>query len=129
MGPPADETGQDHLDPERQQLRRRVHAALQHHDQAKHELAPLLLYLQDEARLLRACEACGEIHPAVLDTHHKDGNPKNNDPSNLQTLCANCHRSNTTRTGTSSAQTGRSALSETRSQPETPAPDHRHPHP
>lgn len=28
----------------------------------------------------------------LLDVDHIDGNPSNNDPSNLQTLCACCHR-------------------------------------
>lgn len=27
----------------------------------------------------------------ILQVDHIDGNPSNNDPSNLQTLCANCH--------------------------------------
>ena len=41
-----------------------------------------------------SCEACGFIpeHTAQLDVDHIDGNSNNNDPSNLQTLCANCHR-------------------------------------
>ena len=40
------------------------------------------------------CEACGFIpeHHGQLDVDHIDGNSKNNDPDNLQTLCANCHR-------------------------------------
>lgn len=40
------------------------------------------------------CEACGFIpeHYSQLDVDHIDGNNNNNDPSNLQTLCANCHR-------------------------------------
>jgi len=40
------------------------------------------------------CEWCKFI-PRVayqLDVDHIDGNHKNNQPSNLQTLCANCHR-------------------------------------
>lgn len=41
-----------------------------------------------------SCEKCGFIpqHSSQLDVDHIDGNKKNNDPSNLQTLCANCHR-------------------------------------
>lgn len=31
-------------------------------------------------------------HPCQLDVDHVDGDKKNNDPSNLMTLCANCHR-------------------------------------
>jgi hypothetical protein len=40
------------------------------------------------------CEFCGFVaeHACQLDVDHKDGNKKNNDISNLQTLCANCHR-------------------------------------
>jgi len=40
------------------------------------------------------CEWCGFV-PRIseqLDVDHKDGNHMNDDPSNLQTLCANCHR-------------------------------------
>jgi 5-methylcytosine-specific restriction endonuclease McrA len=32
-----------------------------------------------------------------LDVDHKDGNRANNDPSNVWTLCANCHRLKTKR--------------------------------
>lgn len=40
------------------------------------------------------CEFCGFTpeHPCQLDVDHIDGNHHNNDPNNLQTLCANCHR-------------------------------------
>jgi hypothetical protein len=40
------------------------------------------------------CERCGFIaeHSCQLDVDHKDGNHKNHELSNLQTLCANCHR-------------------------------------
>lgn len=40
------------------------------------------------------CEECGfiPVHPCQLDVDHRDGNHDNNDPSNFQTLCANCHR-------------------------------------
>jgi len=40
------------------------------------------------------CEICGFIpkHPCQLDVDHIDGDVKNNDPNNLQTICANCHR-------------------------------------
>lgn len=36
-----------------------------------------------------ACEACGLV--VALHVHHCDGNPRNNDPTNLQTLCTHCH--------------------------------------
>ena len=40
------------------------------------------------------CEACGfvALFPIQLDVDHINGDSTNNDPSNLQTLCANCHR-------------------------------------
>lgn len=40
------------------------------------------------------CEKCGFIpeHKCQLDVDHIDENHSNNNPSNLQTLCANCHR-------------------------------------
>lgn len=40
------------------------------------------------------CKICGFIalHPCQLDIDHIDGNHKNNELSNLQTLCSNCHR-------------------------------------
>jgi DNA-directed RNA polymerase subunit RPC12/RpoP len=40
------------------------------------------------------CEMCGH-HPffqGSLDVHHRDGDRSNNDPENLMTLCATCHR-------------------------------------
>lgn len=40
------------------------------------------------------CEKCGFVpmHTCQLDVDHIDGMRSNNDSSNLQTLCANCHR-------------------------------------
>ena len=40
------------------------------------------------------CERCGFVpeHTCQLDVDHVDGNKANTDPSNYQTLCANCHR-------------------------------------
>jgi 5-methylcytosine-specific restriction endonuclease McrA len=40
------------------------------------------------------CERCGFIpeHISQLDVDHIDGNKTNHSLSNLQTLCANCHR-------------------------------------
>ena len=41
-----------------------------------------------------SCESCG-YHPfwkMSLDVHHRDEDKLNNDPDNLMTLCASCHR-------------------------------------
>lgn len=40
------------------------------------------------------CEKCSFVpeHMCQLDVDHIDGNRNNNDPRNLMTLCANCHR-------------------------------------
>ena len=40
------------------------------------------------------CEKCGFVPEwsGQLDADHIDGDGSNNDPSNLMTLCANCHR-------------------------------------
>ena len=35
------------------------------------------------------CMRCGKI--GRMDVHHKDENPLNNNPSNLETLCRSCH--------------------------------------
>jgi len=44
--------------------------------------------------LADSCERCGFIpeHQCQLDIHHRDEDKSNNDPSNLQTVCSNCHR-------------------------------------
>jgi TATA-box binding protein (TBP) (component of TFIID and TFIIIB) len=40
------------------------------------------------------CEECSfqPTHECQLDVDHIDANKSNNDPINLKTLCANCHR-------------------------------------
>lgn len=40
------------------------------------------------------CGICGfiPVDPCQMDVHHKDGDRKNNDPSNVLIVCANCHR-------------------------------------
>lgn len=52
-------------------------------------------------RLLKAdkCARCGFVpqHASQLDVDHIDEDHSNNDPSNLQTLCSNCHRLKTHR--------------------------------
>ena len=54
---------------------------------AKYE-KPYLQFRKDH------CELCEFIptNMCQLDVDHIDGDHKNNDPDNLQTLCANCHR-------------------------------------
>src|SRR3546814_15667297 len=44
--------------------------------------------------LKESCVNCGFVpqHTCQLDVDHIDGNHANNNPSNLQTICANCHR-------------------------------------
>lgn len=44
--------------------------------------------------LTSSCYSCGfkAICVDQLDVHHRDHNHSNNNPSNLVTLCANCHR-------------------------------------
>lgn len=42
---------------------------------------------------LKYCQSCGfKGHTCQLDIDHIDNNFRNNDLTNLQTLCANCHR-------------------------------------
>lgn len=52
------------------------------------KVKPHRAYVED------VCGRCGFVPQSLvqLDVHHKDGNHSNNDPSNLETLCANCHR-------------------------------------
>jgi len=51
------------------------------------------------------CQKCGfiPVHISQLDVDHIDGDRWNNDPSNLQTLCANCHRLKTHLSGDSNS--------------------------
>ena len=55
---------------------------------AKLRKRPYIIHKDD------CCAECGfkPEHPCQLDVDHIDGNHDNNDESNLQTLCANCHR-------------------------------------
>jgi len=57
----------------------------------KRKYNPKYIYL---AKKGDRCEKCGfkPVHPIQLDVHHIDNNHSNNNESNLQTLCANCHR-------------------------------------
>ena len=51
------------------------------------------------------CEHCDfkPVHISQLDVDHIDGDRWNNDPANLQTLCANCHRLKTHLSGDSNS--------------------------
>ena len=42
----------------------------------------------------KVCQLCGFVstHSCQMDIDHIDGNHENNDLTNIQTLCANCHR-------------------------------------
>jgi RNA-directed DNA polymerase len=37
------------------------------------------------------CQRCGAYAPRGSEAHHKDGNPRNNDPANGELLCKRCH--------------------------------------
>jgi len=51
------------------------------------------IYTQYKKNFCERAECTATIEsPVQLDVHHRDGNKKNNDPLNLVTLCANCHR-------------------------------------
>ena len=39
----------------------------------------------------RICSRCGFSNPAAIIVHHKERNRDNNDESNLEILCCNCH--------------------------------------
>lgn len=41
------------------------------------------------------CQAGDDLPAVALDLDHKDSNHYNNDPDNIQVLCANCHRRKT----------------------------------
>ncbi|WWC82027.1 hypothetical protein [Burkholderia phage vB_BpP_HN05] len=57
----------------------------------KREFSPTRVYRK---HVKDTCEECGftSQYPCQFDVDHKDGNHDNNDPDNLWTLCANCHR-------------------------------------
>jgi hypothetical protein len=40
------------------------------------------------------CERCGVTppHEALMDGHHRDGNHKNNEKENIESVCSSCHR-------------------------------------
>lgn len=61
------------------------------------------------------CECCGFVptHRVQLDVDHVDGDKGNNNPENLQTLCANCHRLKTFLNGDCLCDTSNDVESET----------------
>lgn len=56
-----------------------------------------------EGVLIHQCSSCDltewKNQPIPLELHHKDGNSRNNELSNLQLLCPNCHAQTTTYRG------------------------------
>lgn len=43
-------------------------------------------------RALSSCERCGyDVYKEILVVHHKDRDRSNNDPTNFEILCPNCH--------------------------------------
>lgn len=65
----------------------------------KMELAHILVIYNEFDDVEDSCGRCGFIaeNKCQLDVDHIDGDKNNSDPSNLQTLCANCHRLKTLR--------------------------------
>jgi hypothetical protein len=47
-------------------------------------------YRHERLKIADKC-GCGETRRFILAVHHRDGNRKNNNPSNLETVCFNCH--------------------------------------
>lgn len=62
------------------------------------------IHAVERKRETMKCEKCGfkAEHPCQLDVDHIDGNRNNNDPTNHQILCANCHRLKTQLNGENS---------------------------
>jgi hypothetical protein len=59
------------------------------------------IYQSRLATKLGYCEKCGTVPEKKKDLHldHIDGDRSNNKPSNLQTLCVNCHKDKTVENG------------------------------
>ena len=48
--------------------------------------------LVEREKGFNACEKCGwDIHPEILEVHHRDRDKSNNTIENLEVLCPNCH--------------------------------------
>lgn len=65
-----------------------------HYDKIKHKRNKFVGKYKYRAFKKDKCKLCGfvPINPCQLDVDHIDGNKKNTKETNLQTLCANCHR-------------------------------------
>jgi hypothetical protein len=59
----------------------------------KYKMTNNALYFPHRLHKKDSCEACGFIprHPCQLDVDHIDGDHGNNEVTNLQTVCKNCH--------------------------------------
>lgn len=55
----------------------------------KREVGKDTLHWRARKHKADSCETCSAT--TGLHVHHVDRNPSNNDPTNLQTLCASCH--------------------------------------
>jgi hypothetical protein len=75
-------------DKNRTTLKAKYRCGTQHKISTNKFSYPYRIYKKDK------CEHCGfvPVHLSQLDVDHMDGNKNNNNLSNLQTLCANCHR-------------------------------------
>jgi 5-methylcytosine-specific restriction endonuclease McrA len=71
-----------------------------------YQSSKLLKRLVEEGYKEMKCEICGITEwlnkPISLQLHHKDGNGTNNELSNLQILCPNCHSQTDSYAGKSS---------------------------
>jgi hypothetical protein len=60
-------------------------------------------YIKNECEICHITDWCNK--PIVIELHHIDGNRMNNDLSNLQMLCSNCHSQTDNYSGKSSYKT------------------------
>jgi hypothetical protein len=63
----------------------------------KRPLVPQSIRAKVLVRSRGKCEMCGDnLENVTPNIHHKDGNPKNNEMTNLIALCPNCHSNTAT---------------------------------